>query len=457
LDLVRGWQRNPCFYVDQSLIPIHNLLIVPMPFDGRRAEAVLRHLAQVPVVLEQARDNLTGHAVASFARYAMRLLERAGRDLATAMNALTPMLTRRHAEKLPVTTASAVESIVAFHDWLGERLESFGDNTSVGARSFGYFLQRVALLPHPGRRLRAMGRQEADRAVAAEVIRRQRYRDVPRVGLVADAAQQIAREHQDELAMRRFYAERAILSQPETLRHYRFAAMPPYLAPLSWLSVPNDLTSPSRRDEDALRYVAEPRPDLPYFQRAKALDPRTGIVHEGVHAQQLALSWRHPDPIRRHYYDSVPSEGIAFYNEELVLASGLFDDAPASAEFIANSQRLRALRVEVDIALAVGDLTLDQAADHLAEAVPMDRATAWQEAAFFAGNPGQGLSYQIGKMQITELLADCVRDAGDTFDLQTFHDRLWREGNVPLALQRWELLGRRDRLDEADRLAMEDK
>jgi hypothetical protein len=457
LDLLRGWQRNPCFYVDQSLVPIHGLLLEPPPFDDARAGAVLRHLDRVSDTLEQARNNLAGHAAASFARYAMRLLERAERDLAMAMEALAPMLPGSYAAKLPAATASAVAAVAAFRGWLGERLETFGDVTSVGERPFGYFLHRVALLPYPARRLRTMGRQEADRAVAAEAILRHRHRGRPRACLFADAARQISRQHEDELAVRGFYVERGILSQPETLRHYRFAPMPPYLAPLSWIAIPNDLTSPARRDEDALRYVTEPRPDLPYFALAKAVDPRTAIVHEGVHAQQLSLSWRHPDPVRHRYYDSAASEGIAFYNEELTLASGLFDDAPASAEFIANSQRLRALRVEVDVGLALGDLTLDQAAGHLASAVPMDRETAWQEAAFFAGNPGQGLSYQIGKLQIIELLADCARDAGDAFDLRAFHDRLWLEGNVPLALQRWELLGRRDRLEEADRLAMEDR
>ncbi|NUR88764.1 MAG: DUF885 family protein, partial [Nonomuraea sp.] len=108
-----------------------------------------------------------------------------------------------------------------------------------------------------------------------------------------------------------------------------------------------------------------------------------------------------------------------------------------------------------DLGLALGDLTLDQAADLLAETVPMDRETAWHEAAFFAGNPGQGLSYLVGKLQITGLLADCVQALGDAFDLRVFHDRLWLEGNVPLALQRWELLGLRDHLDAADALAGE--
>jgi hypothetical protein len=202
----------------------------------------------------------------------------------------------------------------------------------------------------------------------------------------------------------------------------------------------------------ALRYIREPAPGLPYFQRATALDPRTAIVHEGVHAQQLALSWRHPDPARRRYYDSAPNEGIAFYNEELMLQAGLFNDAPASAEFIVSSQGLRALRVEIDIGLALGDLTLEQAAGRLATAVPMDRQSAWEEAVFFASNPGQGLAYQAGKLQVLDLLAVACRRGG-AFDLREFHDRLWREGNVPLALQRWELLGRRDHLEEAERLA----
>jgi uncharacterized protein (DUF885 family) len=115
--------------------------------------------------------------------------------------------------------------------------------------------------------------------------------------------------------------------------------------------------------------------------------------------------------------------------------------------------RLRALRVEVDLALALGELTIEEAAEALAGRVPMDRATAWEEAVAFASRPGQALSYQIGKLQIMDLLTTASGQLGEAFDVQEFHDRLWREGNVPLALQHWELLGMRDQLDEADRLA----
>lgn len=227
--------------------------------------------------------------------------------------------------------------------------------------------------------------------------------------------------------------------------------MPAYLEPLTWLGVPHYIASARRPGDDALRYLRPPRADLPYFQRVEAYDPRVGIVHEGVHAWQAALSWRHPDPLRRHYYDSAANEGIAFHAEELALQAGLFDGTPTSALFLVNAMRLRALRVEVDIALAVGELTLEQAAARLAEQVPLDPGTAWEEAAFFAGHPGQGLSYLTGKIQIHGLLADAARRRGEGFRLDAFLGRLWRDGNVPFALQRWELLDDRSHLDAAQR------
>jgi hypothetical protein len=434
-------------------VPIYLLLLVPPPFDDRRATAVIDLLRHVPVLLDQARENLGAQAGAPFAHATLRLLSGVDGSIDAAMAALAPMLPDRQAAELPAATRVAADAVAGYRNWLVEQLRSWGEVEPIGPESLAYFLHRVALLPYPVRRLRDMGRQEWDRAVATETILRRRYRDAPAPPLPIDAEAQVARQAADEYCVRGFAVYRGLLSQPDSLRHYKFAAIPPYLEPLSWLGVTDDLTGPSRVDDDALRYVSQPRKEMPYFSAATALDPRTAIVHEGVHAQQLALGWQHENPARRWFYDSVPNEGIAFYNEELMLLAGLFDDAPASAVFVANAMRLRALRVEVDLALALGELTIEQAADHLAEAVPMDRRTAWEEAVFFAGHPGQALSYQIGKLQIMDLLATATRRLGDRFDLQEFHDRLWREGNVPLSLQRWELLGLRDHVDEADRLA----
>jgi uncharacterized protein (DUF885 family) len=156
------------------------------------------------------------------------------------------------------------------------------------------------------------------------------------------------------------------------------------------------------------------------------------------------LSAANPDPIRRRYIDSGANEGIGFYVEEMLLQAGLFTFSPQSRELVYRFMRLRALRVEVDIRLATGDFSIGEAADYLARTVPLDRETAVQEATFFAGAPGQGISYQVGKLQILRFLADTKLDQGDSFSLRRFHDYLMENGNLPISLQRWEYLGRDD-------------
>ena len=80
----------------------------------------------------------------------------------------------------------------------------------------------------------------------------------------------------------------------------------------------------------------------------------------------------------------------------------------------------------------------------------MDTATAAEEAAFFAETPGQALTYQIGKTQLIALLADAARIRGAGLDLRELHDAIWVNGNVPVALLRWELLGLTDELPALD-------
>lgn len=203
-----------------------------------------------------------------------------------------------------------------------------------------------------------------------------------------------------------------------------------------------DLTDRTRVGQNATVYLPDPSPNLGYFNLSIARDPRPIIVHEGVpgHFFQLTIGWKHPNKLRRHYYDSGANEGTGFYAEEMMLQAGLWDNAPKTREIIYNFARLRALRVEVDVKLATGEFTIDQAADYLQSMVPMDRETAEEEATFFAAAPGQAISYQIGKIQTTEFLAEARVREGKAFDLKRFHDFLWLNGNVPIALQKEEYL-----------------
>jgi hypothetical protein len=456
LDVLRIWQRQPGFYVDQTLGSVFDLL-TPLKVDAARLADISRLLSTTPAVLDVGRDNLAGHAVREFAQLTVADLAHVEDDVAATVAALCALEPAGWSDadngQLADAGGQAGRALGAFRDHLTEALPGLAAAEPVGAEDFGWFLREVAVLPYAPQELLAIGRREAERAAALELLERHRaglpagQRPTPRF---ATGAEQAAAQAEAELAVRRFYEERDLLTQPAGLRHYRTHPMPAYLAPIAWLGVADDLTGPDRLDDDGSAFFPPPGPELPYFYAANAHDPRAGIIHEGVHYQQLALSWRHPRPVRRHYYDSTANEGIAFYNEELMLRSGLFDDAPETRVVVCNFMRLRALRVVVDVQLALGEIDIEEAARVLETAVPMDRQTAREEAAFFAATPGQAMTYQVGKTQILGLLADASRQPG--FTLRGFHDRLWREGNVPIALQRWELLDDRRDLDRIDGL-----
>src|SRR5262252_9793328 len=74
LEVIRGWQRNPYFYVHQTLGAIFELLLQPPPFDAPRQDALVLRATAIPGIIEAARANLPGHAVRPFAELAIGAL-----------------------------------------------------------------------------------------------------------------------------------------------------------------------------------------------------------------------------------------------------------------------------------------------------------------------------------------------------------------------------------------------
>ena len=446
LDVNPRWKRDPNFYIEQTLTPVLEALTVPGPYDAAHSREILTRIENIPAILQQGEANLA-KPPAPFATVAVQALDGVREHLRTMAGSLRPATTLNEKE-LNDASGRAADALEHFRGWLQERLPSLPQETALGRDAYVFFLQSVALAPYVPEELLAMGRQEWNRAVAFEGYEQQRNRDVPPLKLAADIDSWIKDAAARELAIRDFLEKRGILSVPDWVQHYTLRPMPEYLRALQGFGESDDFTSASRLKENCVRYVNPPTGNLGYFWRATAQDPRPIIVHEGIpgHYFQLCLSWKHEDPIRRHYYDSGANEGIGFYAEEMMLQAGLFDPATArhTREIIYSFMRLRALRVEVDVRLALGEFTLEQAAKYLEEKVPMDAATARQEATFFATAPGQAISYQIGKLQITKFLSDARMQQGEKFNLRAFHDFLWKNGNVPIALQRWEFLGATD-------------
>jgi uncharacterized protein (DUF885 family) len=441
LEVNPRWKRDPNFYIEQTLTALAEALTLPAPYDEAGSREILARIENIPSILQRGSENLE-NPPAPFATVAAKNLDGIRDRLRTMASALVGSTTLKPRE-LNAATDRAADALEKFQQQLTDQLPSLPQQTALGRDAYIWLLRNVALMPFTPEELLAMGRQEWNRAVAFEAYEKNRNKDMAPLKIATDITTWIKDAAEKELQVRRFLEERGILTVPKWVQRYTLRRTPEYLRALGFTEN-DDFTSPSRLNQDCIRYVPEPSDKLGYFWRATAIDPRPITVHEGIpgHYFQLCLSWKNEDPIRRHYYDSGANEGIGFYAEEMMLQAGLFDDSPHTREIIYNFMRLRALRVEVDVKLALGEFTLEQAAKYLQQKVPMDEQTARQEAIAFSTSPGGAMTYQIGKLQILKFLADTRMQQGDKFNLRAFHDFVWKNGNVPIALQEWEYLGK---------------
>lgn len=160
-------------------------------------------------------------------------------------------------------------------------------------------------------------------------------------------------------------------------------------------------------------------------------------LHEAVPGHHLQIAraqeLRHLPDFRRNASYTAYVEGWALYAESLGSDMGFYTD-PYSKFGQLTYEMWRACRLVVDTGLHQLGWTRQQAIDYLQEntakteqdiAVEVDRYIVW---------PGQALAYKIGELKIKELRAKAERELSSRFDLRRFHNALFDNGPLPLAI-----------------------
>ncbi|MEW5852000.1 MAG: DUF885 domain-containing protein [Myxococcota bacterium] len=173
-------------------------------------------------------------------------------------------------------------------------------------------------------------------------------------------------------------------------------------------------------------------------------DLENTAVHEGYpgHHLQLSIANLHTGLLR----DGVPLgffadqsagwavetvEGWAHYAEEMLREAG-FRDSDAAHMQIAHDALWRAHRVVIDVGLATGNMTVEQAVARLVEDIGMPRAAALAEVRRYTRTPGYALCYLLGKHLMFELRQRARVLWRSDFTLRRFHQLVLTTGNVPM-------------------------
>lgn len=261
LDVNPRWQRDPAFYIEQTVDALQEELMPPPPFNAARSREILARAENIPGILEQAKLNLK--AIAPFAQSAIAMLSDIDTRLARVERGTSPLLTGDDQRaRFRAAMARAGKALVDYREWLKQNLPNMQQDFALGEKAYGFYLYHVALVPYTPQQLLTMARQDFERVLAMEAYEHQRDLGAPELKLAATAEEEAARMTREDANIRRYMTEHQILTVPPDLPHWTLRPAPDYVAALDGFGELDDFTGPSRLRQDGTRWIQQPSNDL---------------------------------------------------------------------------------------------------------------------------------------------------------------------------------------------------
>jgi len=160
-------------------------------------------------------------------------------------------------------------------------------------------------------------------------------------------------------------------------------------------------------------------------------------LHEAVpgHHLQVALAKEIVGlpSYRRYTYVDAFGEGWGLYSEWLGIEAGMYS-TPYTRFGRLTYEMWRACRLVVDTGIHALGWSRERAMDFLASNTALSLHEVETETDRYISWPGQALAYKLGELKIRELRSEAERRLAGRFDVREFHDRLLRNGAVPLPI-----------------------
>ena len=90
----------------------------------------------------------------------------------------------------------------------------------------------------------------------------------------------------------------------------------------------------------------------------------------------------------------------------------------------------------VDVKLAQGEMSFNEAVDMLMKEAAMSKETAIAEVRRYTQTPGYALSYILGKHLITKLREETKEKMGERYNEKFFNDTITENGYLPIQMLR---------------------
>ena len=452
INVTREVSRNPGFYIEEAARGVSRNIggryqagpTVTVPYDAKRADAILAGLKRTPAIVAQAQKNLT-EAVPEMADMAIEQLEGVRKNYGEFASVVAPHLPEAQRGQLAPAADEAGAALEGYRDWLKTNRPRFTAPYAIGRKAFEWYVQRVLMMPYNSDQLLSQAQIERDRGWAFLALELQKNRALPPIGPARDNQEFSEWKDATDVLSRMWAQELDLFTRPNYVGAMRDEDGGVWIEPFGMMAFPKHPKPAGTKTE----FLMPPDHWFSkiYWEKGHRLDPGTNHPHSDYpgHTFEGAVSQRTTNEIRRGH--NTRGDAWTYYMEEVQLQTNYpFVRGPRVREWMYSLHIMRAERVYAAVKFADGSLGPDALADHMMKSVPgMEPHVArkhevWRKYT----DPGQVLTYQVGRSQVYELLGERMRQLGDKFSLREFHDQLLATGQIPIALARWEMTGKDD-------------
>ena len=246
-----------------------------------------------------------------------------------------------------------------------------------------------------------------------------------------------------------FYADSAaaLLLKAETISRKAESLLPQYFHTLYDLpfvveAVPDEIaqtyTSGRYVHGDTKKGIAGKYWVNTYSLSSRTLYTLTALtLHEAVPGHHLQTTLASEilglPEFRNLYYISAFGEGWALYCEYLGEEMGMYE-SPYDLFGRYTYEMWRACRLVVDVGIHYKGWSREEAVAFLSENTALSIHEVNTEIDRYIGWPGQAISYKIGEIAIKNLREKAEKELGKKFEIKEFHNRILRNGSVPLPI-----------------------
>lgn len=442
-----GWRRNPDDYAGPALNGVFGLLLHRLRPERELAAAVTARLRATPELLAQGRHNLDPELAHPLLVRRALGMARAGEAYARDVAGELAAEHRGEAAQAGEVAARAYAEFSAFLEDLAGRARG---EWAIGEARYDGLLRNAEGLPYGARELRERGQRAYDELAQDMAARTARLRADPGDSDWRALMQELSADHpatpEEMLATyaaataraRQFCVDHELVSLPDG-ESCEVLPSAPFIRPMIAVAhyIPPPPFSQRRTGSFFVPYppagatLDEVQERLAANSRAVAATISAHEAYPGHHWHLARIAASAPRPLRLVFGSTYFTEGWGLYAEEMMREQGFFLD-PREELGQVGARVFRAARIVVDTSLHLGEMTVEEATEHMATKTYLSPETARAEVLRYCAWPTQAASYLTGAMEIQRMRDEWLHAAKGS--LRDFHDAVTVTGRLPILL-----------------------